>query len=88
LIENKVVLSRVSMTKRDEKAEVKSIMSNSASPVSENRNTKFTVGSKLGNGAIVKEVKNEDWIFINERDKYSHKLYQCRNCNSSKKIRS
>jgi hypothetical protein len=57
---------------RQEKSETKSVARSGIS--------KHTVGSKLGNRAIVKEVSEKDWIFIS-KDEKRNKYYQCKRCN-------
>ena len=47
-----------------------------------------TVGSKLSNRAFVKEVVEEDWKDLNEKDKYRNKLFQCLKCGNAKRVRA
>lgn len=42
--------------------------------------SKVTVGSKLSNGATVKEVKEDDWIITDRKDKNSNIFYGCKHC--------
>ena len=83
---SKQTLTVLSAKRQYQKAEVKSIVSNSvASSVSESRNSKFIIGSKLGNRATVKEVKEEEWKLIRKEGKYS--FYCCLLCQSQKEVR-
>jgi DNA-binding PadR family transcriptional regulator len=40
----------------------------------------FTVGSRLSNGAILKEVSKEQWTFTGEVDSKKRKFYKCNEC--------
>ena len=58
---------------RQDKSERLSLMSD------DSRISKVTVGSKLSNRAIVREVKEDDWKLIGKDKKYN-KLYECNIC--------
>lgn len=61
------ISSRAVTRKRDKKFVEKSTAS------------KYTVGSRLDSGAIVKLVKSEDWE-LSGTDNKRNKLYNCRKC--------
>ena len=47
---------------------------------------KYKVGDKTASGAIIKEIREEDWYLI-EKDKKGNSYYKCLKCNHALKTR-
>jgi hypothetical protein len=47
--------------------------------------SKYSVGSKLPSGAVVKEVNEKEWEFVKKEGKYY--FYHCLACTSKKEVR-
>jgi hypothetical protein len=73
-------LVTVAHRKRESKAATKSGAQNEISRSSLGRfEAKYKVGDKTASGAIIKDVTEKDWLFV-ERDTNGNSYYKCLKC--------
>jgi hypothetical protein len=69
--------------KRDEKLESKSLTNRTIDGRFEG---KYKIGDKAADGSIIKEVREEDWVFV-ERDNKWNSYYKCLHCIKAARVR-
>ena len=47
---------------------------------------KYKIGDKAANGSVIKEIKEDDWELLSEKDKKGNSYFKCLHCTKAPRV--